>query len=187
MAGAQGAKSKNPKPQSREHQSRSRNTTPLSSSTEISTNLPPPVPTGESAYLNTPLSSLLVPQNISIEALIDRNSSNGSTPPSASSLNSLHEGIVSQILGHVTARGQVCDRSMRELAKKRKERLEAERERDERERIEEERKKREVKKLIGKKREREDAEDETRPPTVGAHGLARQDGVDVHQGTHMLA
>lgn len=70
---------------------------------------------------------------------------------------------------------------MRGLARKRKERIEAERERDEMQRMEEEKQKREVKKLTGKKREREE-EDETRPPAVGAHGLARQDGVDVHMG-----
>lgn len=69
---------------------------------------------------------------------------------------------------------------MRELARKRKERIEAEREREERERVEEERKRREVKTVTGKRKEREDADEETRPPAVGAHGLARQDGVDVH-------
>lgn len=74
---------------------------------------------------------------------------------------------------------------MRELARKRKERIEAEREEKERERLEEGRKKREVKKMVPKKREREE-EDETRPPAVGAHGLARQDGVGVHTGMFKL-
>lgn len=179
------AKSKNPKSQQpREHRSRSRNTTPLSSGTEASAIIPPPPPpiAGDSAYLHTPLTALLVPHNISIEALIDTYSTNATTPPSAASLNSLHDGIVSQVLGHVSARGDTCNRSMRDLVKKQKERREAEREREERERVEEERKKREVKKVVSKKRERDETEDETRPPTVGAHGVARQDGVDVHMG-----
>ena len=48
--------------------------------------------------------------------------------------------------------------------------------------MDEERRKREKQKIVGKKREREETEDEIRPPAVGAHGLARQDGVDVHKG-----
>jgi len=176
----QAAKGKNTKAPKRDRRSRSRNTTPLSSSTEASSQ-PAPL-TGESAYLRTPLSSLLVPPNVSIEGLIEKHSSNVSNPPAASSLNSLHDGIVSQVLGHVGARGQACDRAMRELARKRKDRVEAEREKEERERMDEERRKRDTKKIIGKKRDREEAEDETRPPAVGARGVARQDGIDVHQG-----
>lgn len=175
----QAAKKNNNKGAPRERRSRSRNTTPVSTNTDISVT---PTATGESAYLHTSLSSLLVPPNISIEALIEKSSSNTAQPPSAASLNALHDGILQQVLSHVKARGEVCDRSMRELARKRKERIEAEREREEQERLEEERRKREVKKVVPKKREREDDEDETRPPTVGAHGLARQDGVDVHNG-----
>lgn len=178
MPPPQAAKSKNPKSQPRERRSRSRNTTPLSSATESSSILPQPP--GESEYLRTPLTSLLVPPSISIEALIERHGSNGANPPSAANLNSLHAGIVGDVLNHVAVRGQACDRSMRELARKRKERIEAEREREEQERVEEERKRRELKKMTGKRKEREEAEDEARPPAVGAHGLARQDGIDVH-------
>lgn len=177
MAGPQGAKSRNSKQQSRDRRSRSRNTTPLSSGPESSP--APPQLTGESPYLRTNLSSLLVPHNSSIENLIDRYSSGGNQPPSASSLNAIHDGVQNQVLVHVTNRGTACDRAMRELARKRKERIEAERHRDERERLDEERRKRE-KKMNSKKRDREEMEDETRPPAVGAHGLARQDGVDVH-------
>jgi len=181
MPTSQANKGKNSKSQNRDRRSRSRNTTPLSSGPETST-LPTP-PVGDSDYLHTPLSALIVPSHKSIEGLIDKYSASNGNPPSATSLNSLHDGIVSQVLAHVTARGQACDKAMRELARKRKERIEAERERDERERMDEERRKRDNKKLIGKKRDREEAaEDETRPPAVGAHGLARQDGVDVHMG-----
>ncbi|GAM91617.1 hypothetical protein ANO11243_096690 [Dothideomycetidae sp. 11243] len=177
MAGPPGVKGRSSKQQSRDCRSRSRNTTPLSSGPETSP--APPQITGESPYLRTNLSALLVPHNASIEVLIDRHSAGGNNPPSSTSLNALHDGIQSLVLGHVTTRGTACDRAMRELARKRKDRIEAERQRDERERMEEERRKRD-KKLNSKKRDREEMEDETRPPTVGAHGLARQDGVDVH-------
>ena len=179
------SKTKNPKPPNRDRRSRSRNTTPLSSATEASS-LPAAPLTVESAYLHTPLSSLLVPPDVSIEGLIEKNSSHGPNPPSAANLDSLHNGIVTQVLSHVNARGQTCDKAMRELARKRKERIEAERELAERDRLEEERKRRELKKTIPKKREREETEDEARPPTVGAHGLARQDGIDVHTGGLVL-
>lgn len=182
MAGPGGAKSRNSKQQqqqSRDPRSRSRNTTPLSPGPE-----PTPTPSildGESPYLHTSLAALLVPPNASIEALLEKHSSNGNNPPSSASLGALHDGIQSVVLAHVASRGAVCDRAMRELVQKRKERerMEAERHRDEHERLDEERRR---KKINGKKRDRDEMEDETRPPTTGAHGLARQDGVDVHMG-----
>ncbi|PNS18217.1 hypothetical protein CAC42_7586 [Sphaceloma murrayae] len=182
MPGPQGSKSRGGKQQSRDRRSHSRNTTPLSSGTETSSVAL--AVTGESAYLHTILSSLLVPQSASIEALFEKHSSGANNPPSAAALNAIHDGIQSAVLTHVTARGQTCDGAMRQLARKRKERVEFEREREERERMDEDRKRRDAKKIVGKKRDREEMEDETRPPAVGAHGLARQDGVDVHmEGT----
>jgi len=182
MPVSQANKGKNLKSQNRDRRSRSRNSTPLSSGPETSILSAPPV--GDSDYLRTPLSALIVESHRSIEGLIEKHSAtttNGN-PPSAASLNSLHDGIVSEVLADVTARGLACDKAMRELSRKRKERIEAERERDERERMDEERRKRDNKKLIGKKRDREEADDKTRPPAVGARGLAPQDGVDVHMG-----
>lgn len=178
----QGSKSRNSKQQSREVRSRSRNTTPLSSDTEAS-HVQIPI-TGDTSYLHTSLPSLLVHQDATIENLLDKHSSGGNNPPSAASLNAVHEGIQSRILAHIKTRHAVCDRAMRELSKMRKERIELERERDEQARIEEEKRKKD-KKLNGKKkRTHDEMEDETRPPAVGAHGLARQDGVDVHmEGT----
>lgn len=180
MAGPQGSKSRGSKQQNRDRRSHSRNTTPLSSGTETSSAAP--TVTGETAYLRTLLSSLLVPQNASIEALIDKHSLGSNNPPSAAALNTIHDGIQSSVLAHVNTRGQACDGAMRQLARKRKERVEFEREREERERMDEDRKRRDAKKVVGKKRDREEMEDEGRPPAVGAHGLARQDGVDVHMG-----
>ncbi|KAF2222696.1 histone acetyltransferases subunit 3-domain-containing protein [Elsinoe ampelina] len=179
MPGPQGSKSKNGNgKKSRDRRSQSRNTTPLSSGTETSSGFAPI--TGETPYLRTALASLLVPPHASIEALIEKHSSGSSNPPSVAALNNIHDGIQSSVIGHVTTRGTACDGAMRQLARKRKERVEFEREREERERMDEDRRRRDAKKIVGKKRDREEMEDETRPPAVGAHGLARQDGVDVH-------
>lgn len=79
---------------------------------------------------------------------------------------------------------------MRELSKKRKDRVDEERSREERLR-EDDRKRRELKRSEAKQqataaaasassKHRAELEDDSRPPPVGAHGLARQDGVDVH-------
>lgn len=74
---------------------------------------------------------------------------------------------------------------MRELSKKRKERIEEDRLREEERERDEERKRRETKKgelkKASKKKDRDEPEIDSRPPAVGAHGLARQDGVDVHK------
>lgn len=80
-------------------------------------------------------------------------------------------------------RSDVCDKGMRELSKKRKERVEEDRAREEEREREDERKRREVKKAAAAAKrewERDEVDDNSRPPTVGAHGLARQDGVDAH-------
>ena len=68
---------------------------------------------------------------------------------------------------------------MRELSHKRKERVERTRQREMEERANEERKKNLA--VTPKKRGRED-DNNTRPPAVGAHGVARQDGTDGHTG-----
>lgn len=173
--------SKNTKSQDRGRRSRSRATTPISPTTEDSS--APSQTVGESAYLHAPLSGLLVPNAVSIESLIEKHSSDSPNPPSAASLHALHDGITMSVLSHVERRGEICDSSMRQLVRRRKDRLDAERARDEQERADEERRKREVKKIATKKRDREQMESDSRPPAVGAHGLARQDGVDVHEGT----
>lgn len=102
----------------------------------------------------------------------------------------------------MTKRGEVCDRSMRQLVQRRKERAQVEREQEaaraeaERAKIKrEEDDKRKEKKTASKKRNHdemdvdEDAETKTKKeslPDVGAHGLARQDGVGVNQGKSFI-
>ena len=149
--------SKNTAVQSRPREKRSR-----------SRAMSPTAPTS-TPYLHTLQASLLVPANLSIDALLDKHGSNSTSPPSAQSLHLLHQSIQSQFLPNVRSRSDVCDRSMRELSRKRK--LRADQEHD-RERHDEERKRARVSKK----------NDSHRPPAVGAHGLARQDGQDVHKG-----
>ncbi|KAK5144590.1 hypothetical protein LTR04_001516, partial [Oleoguttula sp. CCFEE 6159] len=133
--------------------------------------------TGTSSYLHTSLAQLLVPTNTTLEGMIDRHG-NATNTPSASSLNTMEESLRTNILAHVKARGDICDRGMRELAKRRKERMEIERERDlDRERLERESEEKRAKMKKAKsslKRERE----EERPMAVGAHGVARQDDLE---------
>jgi hypothetical protein len=68
---------------------------------------------------------------------------------------------------------------MRELSSKRKERVERTRQRELEERVQEESKKNPPA-VTPKKRARED--DNARPMAVGAHGVAKQDGTDNHNG-----
>ncbi|TKA78650.1 hypothetical protein B0A49_01421 [Cryomyces minteri] len=172
------------KAQSREpRRSHSRNTTPISTNTEGSS--ASAFATGTSSYLHTSLAQLLVPTNTTLEGMIDRHG-NATSTPSASSLNTMEESLRTNILAHVKARGDICDRGMRELAKRRKERMEIERERDlGRERLERESEEKRAKMKKAKsslKRERE----EERPMAVGAHGVARQDGLGLKKDASSL-
>lgn len=107
----------------------------------------------------------------------------------------LHDTIRDTVNRFMSKRGEVCDRSMRQLVQRRKERLQEEREQEaardaERARVKrEEERSAKDKKTTSKKRHADemdvDADEKERKealPNVGAHGLARQDGVGVHQG-----
>ena len=187
----------------------------------------------ETAYIHTSTAAL-VSNDGSIETLLNAgnggapNSGGGAgagknaDPPSARELHALHSKIKDTVHKFMTKRGEVCDRSMRQLAQKRKERIAMEREAEAAEAVrikkEEEEREREKKKSSKKDRERdrekggsskkrsheemdvdelaEEGEDggglaaeaksrkERRDslPSVGAHGVARQDGVGVHEG-----
>ncbi|KAI5209412.1 hypothetical protein E4T39_00839 [Aureobasidium subglaciale] len=144
----------------REKRSRSRATSPTSTATNTasvgaSTTTP---------YLHTSL-QVLSP-NLSIDTLMDKHATNSLNPPSASSLHALHDSINSHVLLNVRSRSDACDRSMRELSRKRKIRADQEVDRERQEEEAEQRKRARVSKK----------NDSHRPPAVGAHGLARQDG-----------
>lgn len=126
---------------------------------------------GTTAYLRTPLNHLLVPANANLEDILDRGG-NSNAIPSANVLNTMLQNVKTRVFSPTRMRGEVCDRGMRELARRRKERVELELER-ERERAEQEA----VKKVKSKRSQsRKEKDDDSRPLAVGAHGVARQDG-----------
>jgi transcriptional adapter 3 len=147
----------------REKRSRSRVASPPATTTTSS---------GFTPYLHTAQSSLLVPPNLSIDALMDKHTPNSASPPSASSLHALHDSIHSLVLSNVRSRSDVCDRSMRELSRKKKLRADQQLDRERQQQEAEQRKRARVSKK----------NDAPRPPAVGAHGLARQDGGQPHEG-----
>ena len=168
---SKGNKPKNPAREMRTP--RSRNTTPIPSS-HVQVTVEPTPPSN--AYLRTPMATLSNQLGLTVGDILDRGGSS-STIPSVASLGSMRETIQNKFLHHIRTRGEASDRVLRVLSKKRKERLELEQERErERQTKEAEERKHKLKK-VSKKRE----PDEERPLAVGAHGMARQDGVDVHK------
>ncbi|EME46450.1 hypothetical protein DOTSEDRAFT_113771, partial [Dothistroma septosporum NZE10] len=131
----------------------------------------------ETPYLKT-LTAALVSSEPSIETWIEKSDASVAKPgdpPLARELRIIHDKSRDIVAKFMTRRGEICDRSMRQLVQRRKERLQIERE-QEAERAEKERAK--MKREQDEKRRREKRET---LPNVGAHGLARQDGVGVHQ------
>lgn len=182
------------KPKGREgRQSRSRNTTP-SSAAEISTSSI--IPTNTS-YTEIPIGSLQVPSNITYDDLLERHGGAGGIPDPS------HLTTMAQHLKHLSdlasARGDACNQGMRVLSEKRKSVLleeerekELEREQALRARESEERrtlkreaeddedlKERKSGKQKKQRKERSAVRDPERPLNHGAHGLARQDGLDL--------
>ena len=182
------------KPKGREgRQSRSRNTTP-SSAAEISTSSIIPANT---SYTEIPIGSLQVPSNITYDDLLERHGGAGGIPDPS------HLTTMAQHLKHLSelasARGDTCNQGMRVLSEKRKSLvLEEEREKElEREQAlrareseerrtlkreaedDEDLKERKSGKQKKQRKERSAVRDPERPLNHGAHGLARQDGLDL--------
>ncbi|KAF2128173.1 hypothetical protein P153DRAFT_368049 [Dothidotthia symphoricarpi CBS 119687] len=147
---------------------RSRNTTPLPSvhaSVEPTMTASTPATT---SYLSKSLSVHLAKKlHVTVEEILDRGGS-GQGIPTAAALVSMREAIVDKVLKKVETRCTTSEGGLRELHGLRKHRAPREREK--------------VKKVTKKH-----DEDSKHPPTTGAHGLARQDGVDVHKGDHSSA
>lgn len=152
---------------------RSRNTTPLPhvrSSAE---------PSSSSSYFNKPLSSHLKRCEVTLEEILD--TGGGSTSiPSGSKLLAMREKIESTVLKNVETRCTHSEGVLRELQHLRKNRAPREREKD---KDPEDRERKQKLKKVAKKHD----EDGKHPPTTGAHGVTRQDGVDTHKGTHFSA
>ncbi|KAL9586375.1 MAG: hypothetical protein Q9212_000947 [Teloschistes hypoglaucus] len=165
-------------------QSRSRNTTPSSNiSIPISSNTQ-----SQTAYLQTDMGKLMVPANITYEQLLNQHGG-GQGIPDPTSLNQMVDNL--KTLGQLAeGRSVACDKGMRELSRRRKERVEEDhrleqenRDREEKASLkraadEEEARGRKSLKTKKVKKERSIAREE-RPLAVGAHGLARQDGLDL--------
>lgn len=154
----------------------------------------------ETAYIHTQTAALVSGEQ-SIDAMINNSSSakgtSGADPPSAKELQGIYDSIKSTIMKTMNKRGEVCDRSMRQLAQKRKERIAMEREQEAARAEEEAKRAKAERKKVGKKRnademegvektkkeEAEDAEEEKGGmPDVGVRGVARQDGVGLGEG-----
>jgi transcriptional adapter 3 len=156
-------------------------------------------------YLNTPTAALVSSES-SIEALIDKacvKVSKAGDPPGSRELHVLQNKIQRGVSELMSKRGEISDRAMRQQVQRRKERAQIEQEheaaRAEEERIRnkrEEDERRKEKKAASKKRSHDDMDvdgDEKERkelkeslPSVGAHGLARQDGVGLSEGELIL-
>ena len=163
-------------------QSRSRNTTPSSV-----VSAPTSIAAGSTAYLEIPIGSLMVPTNILYEDILERHGGNGGIPDPRN-LESLANDL--RTLSQLAAeRERVCDGGMRELSGRRKLRIEEERsielanreaeEKASLKRAAEDDELEKSSKAAKMKRRRDQGKPkEERPLAHGAHGLARQDGLE---------
>ena len=163
--------------------SRSRNTTPSSS---VSAPLSTP---SRTAFLDLPLSNLMVPSNISYDSVLDRHGGGGGIPdPTHLETISNDLKTLAQLAG---SRSDANTKGMRDLSDRRKQVIEEERDRErEQARLEAEESRKNIKKEADEEETRtrkveksgkkdRSATREERPPARGAHGLARQDGLDL--------
>lgn len=151
------------------------------------------------AFLEIPISNLAVPTNVKYEDILERHGGSGGIPD-PKHLETIAESL--KLLARLAqSRSEQNDLGMRTLSAKRKEVLEQEREREQ-ERRDQERKEtarreaaeeedaREKKNGKAKKKERSRVREEKaqekaqekpqeRPLNYGAHGRARQDGLDI--------
>jgi transcriptional adapter 3 len=167
-------KVKPPKPGDR--RSRSRNTTPVSVSATVESS-------SNQTYFNTSITQLSLETPVELDHILD----DGGSPlhvPNAGKLNYMQNRIKNELVQYIKTRDDILDRVNRELARKKRENQErfAEKDQLDKARKEEDEKRRKLKKMTTK---REPTEEE-RPLAVGAHGVARQDGVDVHKGKCIL-
>lgn len=150
---------------------RSRNTTPLPnvrSSAE-------PASAASASYFNKPLSSYLKKCDVTLEEILEAGGSSTSIPSGTKLLN-MRDKIETVVLKNIETRCTHSESVLRELQSLRKNRAPREREKD---KDAEDRERKHKLKKVAKKHD----EDGKHPPTIGAHGVTRQDGVDVHKGT----
>ena len=136
----------------------------------------------------------MVPSNISYDDILERHGGAGGIPD-PSHLTTMAKDL-KQLCDLASTRNETCNAGMRALAEKRKDVLEEEREREQQEQASRAREaeEREILKRKSddededargrkgtkvKKRKESSSVREERPPNHGAHGLARQDGLDL--------
>jgi transcriptional adapter 3 len=182
--------SSNPKAKARatarDRQSRSRNTTPAPSVTSDvkSESRRRNLGRSVSPYLQTSLVQSATRARLSSTPLLDLFDPHSSAGiPSSSSLNVISNSIKTQILSVIEGRDHACDQMMRELASRKKERIERDRIRDleQAKRLEQER--RQKSRKTTNKAGLPNVPGQDRPMAVGAHGVARQDGGSDRRGT----
>ncbi|KAF2638443.1 hypothetical protein P280DRAFT_471532 [Massarina eburnea CBS 473.64] len=146
---------------------RSRNTTPLPnvrSSVEPSSSA--------ASYFSKPLTALSKKSNVTVEEILDRGG-NSTQVPSGAALINMRESIENKVLAIVQKRCDVSNAALRELQTlKKNHRGSHDRDKERTPRKDSEEHRNKVKKL-GKR-----APEDERPLATGAHGVARQDGVD---------
>jgi transcriptional adapter 3 len=149
---------------------RSRNTTPLPnvrSSVE-------PSASSSASYFNKPLSAYLKKCETTVEEILETGGSSTSIP-SGSKLLAMRDDIERKVLKSIETRCTHSEGALRELQSLRKNRAPREREK---EKDPDDRERKHKLKKVAKKHD----EDGKHPPTTGAHGVTRQDGIDVHKG-----
>ncbi|KAK4691432.1 transcriptional adapter 3, partial [Lecanoromycetidae sp. Uapishka_2] len=173
-------------------QSRSRNTTP---SSVIEVSIPSMVPS-ITPLTELPIGNLMVPSNITYDDILERHGGAGAIPD-PSHLTTMAKDL-KQLCDLAITRGEACNNGLRRLVDRRKEVLAEERERErDQERAQAQRIRdaeerdtlkweaedddgiRERKGGKQKKKKERSVVREERPLNHGAHGLARQDGLDL--------
>ena len=162
-----------------QRQSRSRNTTPSSSVSAAPSSSTPSHPTFPDALKNSTDSSF--------DTILEKHGAGGGIPDPAS-LENISKDL-KNLDQHAGSRSEWNSKRMRELVEKRKQMVEEELERErEQARVEAEEASGRVKRELEEDEERMSGRNKRkdrsvvrneRPPAVGAHGVARQDGLDL--------
>lgn len=133
-----------------------------------------PNSSGNADYVQQPaLVTQLSTKPMSYGDVLDRYC-RGTSPPGAATLKKIEEAL--KLCSDLAkSRSDICDKGMRELSARKRDVADILREHELAERREEAERLATVQKTAAEKEE----EAQTRPPAVGAHGVARQDGMDI--------
>ena len=150
---------------------RSRNTTPLPN---VRTSVEPSAAAASASYFSKPLTALARRCDVSVEDILDRGGSSSQQVPSGAALISMREALETKVLANVQKRCDVSNAALRELQSLKKNSRDKDRT-PKKDAADDHR-------LKVKKQQAKRALGDDRPPTTGAHGVARQDGVGLLKG-----